>query len=225
MDIHSLWHAYENSTFAERLLYRWQASRLEDASSGCNPDDVMFNICEEGQGGAGYWAVKAHCVTWEPIRWLSGHSLNQSKSKCMFPILTSGLCCYGDIVWPLLAFYRSWLRLRNRLVIIICVLLIKSFTYLTLIMIDALLCHTSRVVCAPRVSLHFHPWSFWFLESSPCQFLLWPRSFWTATNRQWWMTDKQDETVTAEAHLCVGTFLSLHGLWQVKQPRILIFFS
>lgn len=39
------------------------------------------------------------------------------------------------------------------------------------------------------------------------------------------MTDKQGETVTAEAHLCVGTFLSLHGLWQVKQPRILIFFS
>lgn len=75
------------------------------------------------------------------------------KSKCMFPILTSGLCCYGDIVWPLLAFYRSWLLLRNRLVIIICVLLIKSFTYLTLIVIDALLCHTSRVVCAPRVSL------------------------------------------------------------------------
>lgn len=81
------------------------------------------------------------------------HPLNHPKSKCIFPFLTSGICCYSDIVWPLPAFYRSWLLLSNRHVIIICFLLIKSFTYLTLIMIDALLCHTSRVVCAPRASL------------------------------------------------------------------------
>lgn len=46
-EIQSLWKASIELNLSERLFYRWQASKLEDASSCCNPDDVMFNILEE----------------------------------------------------------------------------------------------------------------------------------------------------------------------------------